>query len=66
MQRIYAHKIIYEGRSYSNHVIELASDGNVRLFPFEGEIHSTRFISGTVRVEVATDPLWLVAQPVEK
>ena len=56
MERIYAHKIIYDGTSYRNHVMELSDDGHVRLFPFAGEIHSTRFISGSVTVTVEGNP----------
>lgn len=61
MERIYAHTIVFNGCRYHNHVIELADDGSITLFPFVGEIHSTRFISGTVRVSVADNPLRLVA-----
>ncbi len=56
MERIYAHRIIYRGKVYDNHVIELSDDGNVRLFPFTGEIHSTRFIPGTVEVSAGGNP----------
>lgn len=53
MERVFAHRIIYRGSVYVNHVVELSDEGVVRLSPFEGEIHSTRFISGTVRVSLS-------------
>ncbi|MEF2644289.1 MAG: hypothetical protein U0M50_09575 [Paramuribaculum sp.] len=62
MERIYAHRIIYRGNAYDNHVIELSDDGRVRLFPFTGEIHSTRFIPGTVEVSAGGDPPHLQAK----
>lgn len=53
MKRIFAHRIIYNGREYVNHVAELdEATGEVSLYPFEHEIHSTRFISGTVMLSV--------------
>lgn len=56
MQRIFAHRIIFEGRTYVNHVIELDDNGRVRLFPFEEEVHSTTFVSGSVVVELRHRP----------
>lgn len=51
MQRIAAHRIEYEGAVYAMSVIELADDGlTVSIYPFTGEIHSTVFIPGTIRV----------------
>lgn len=53
MKRIYAHNIIFGRRHYLNHVIELdEATGSISLFPFKEELHSTRFISGSVEVAV--------------
>lgn len=50
MSRIFAHRIIYEGKVYRNHIAELTPDGHLLLTPFTNETHSTVFISGTVRL----------------
>ncbi len=52
MQRIFAHKIIYQGRQYRNHIAELTPSGTIRLTPFTGETPSTTFISGTIRLHL--------------
>lgn len=52
MQRLMAHKIIYDGEVYTCHIIELDDSGCVRLTPFDGEIHSVLFVNGTVEVSV--------------
>lgn len=53
MKRIYAHNIIFGRRHYLNHVIELdEATGSISLFPFKEELHSTRFIPGSVEVVV--------------
>ena len=46
MQRIYAHRILFGGLVYEDHVAQLDDDGQLTFFPFEQEIHSTRFYSG--------------------
>lgn len=48
-----AHVIIHDGVEYPLHIAEFNSDREVRLYPFESEIHSTRFIPG--RVEIRRD-----------
>lgn len=53
MQRIYAHRIIFGNDVYANHVAELDDAGNLKFYPFDREIHSTVFISGTIRLTVA-------------
>lgn len=54
MQRIAAHKIVFNGEIHPMSVIELADDGTtVRIFPFTGEIHSTVFIPGTVSINLS-------------
>ncbi|MDE7024978.1 MAG: hypothetical protein K2O88_03755 [Paramuribaculum sp.] len=48
-QRILAHTIVWRGREYHMHIAELDTiTGQVTMHPYEGEIHSTVFISGTV------------------
>ena len=67
MERIMAHRIIYGGKEYVNHIIELDDGGKVHLYPFEHEIHSTRFISGSISVALSSDaaPLRLVVTRVK-
>lgn len=55
LQRVFAHKIIYCGRVYSNHVAELSADGRVVFFPFEREIAMTRFYSGSIELTLTPD-----------
>lgn len=50
MQRVFAHKIIYCGKEYRNHVAELSDKGAVKLFPFECEIAMTLFYSGAIEI----------------
>lgn len=65
MQRIFAHQIIYRGAAYRNHVAQLCdTSGCVTLFPFTGEIHSTRFIPGTVEITVEQGRLMARRVPV--
>lgn len=53
MQRIAAHIIDFEGKTYKMSVIELADDGKtVSIFPLTREIHSTTFISGRICVKL--------------
>lgn len=53
VQRVFAHEIVYGGRVYKNHVIELdCESGRVRVYPFEREIHSTTYYNGRIEVEV--------------
>lgn len=55
MQRIFAHRIIYKGVTYDNHVAQLGDSGCVTIFPFKEEIPSTRFVSGTIELTVETE-----------
>lgn len=55
VKRVFAHKIIYCGTEYRNHVAELADNEEVLLYPFESEIAMTLFYSGTVEVTVSED-----------
>ena len=55
VKRVFAHKIIYSGNEYRNHVAEIADNGEVVLYPFESEIAMTLFYSGTVEVTVSED-----------
>lgn len=49
IERILAHRICWQGRVYQMHVAELDTvTGQVSLYPFTGELHSTTFISGTI------------------
>ena len=49
IQRILAHHIVWQGRTYHMHIAELNTEtGEITMRPFESEIHSTTFISGTV------------------
>lgn len=50
MRRLFAHRIIFGDKIYTNHVAEFGDDGRPHFFPFTEEIHSTVFVSGTVRV----------------
>lgn len=52
MKRVFAHKIIYCGEEYRNHIAELKADGSVCFTPFEREIAMTRFFSGTIEITV--------------
>lgn len=52
IERILAHVIIYEGVEYPLHIAELTDAGEIKLYPFEQELHSTRFIPGRVKVSV--------------
>lgn len=54
MQRVFAHRIIYNGVAYDNHVAQLDDSGCITIFPFKEEIPSTRFISGTIELIVET------------
>lgn len=56
MQRIMAHAIIYQGRTYRMHVAELTDTGQLSLYPFDTEIHSTPFINGTITIDTIPDP----------
>ena len=62
MQRIYAHRILFGGVVYEDHVAQLDDEGQLTFFPFEQEIHSTRFYSGTVRVSIDDKRNILLAQ----
>ena len=62
VQRVFAHRIIYCGKEYRNHVAELASDGTVVLFPFEREIAMTTFYSGTIELTVTSEPRFEIRQ----
>lgn len=54
VKRIFAHSILFRGIHYDRCVAELdVSSGKVSFFPFEQEIHSTRYISGEVILDVA-------------
>ena len=55
VKRVFAHKIIYCGKEYCNHVAEITDNGEVVLYPFESEIAMTLFYSGTVEVTVSED-----------
>lgn len=57
MERIFAHRIVYHGQIYRNHVAELTDDGSLLFFPFEREIPKTRFYSGTVELTVSAGHL---------
>lgn len=52
MQRIFAHHIFFGDKDYYYHVAQLADDGSLSFFPFEKEIHSTTFYSGTIRLSL--------------
>lgn len=54
VKRIFAHSILFHGTRYDGCVAELdVSSGKISFFPFEQEIHSTRYISGEVILDVA-------------
>ena len=54
MKRIFAHNLIFGGRHYPCHVFEYdEASGRTALYPFSGEIHSTRFFPGSVEVTLA-------------
>lgn len=55
MERVLAHQITYCGRTYRNSILELTDDGSVIVYPYEREIHSTRYYSGHIEVRVITD-----------
>ncbi len=65
MERLMAHEIIYDGRHYRMSVIELDASGAIRIYPYTHEIHSTRFVNGSVEVTVSGNPPHLVAKPVK-
>lgn len=49
IERILAHTICWHGKEYTMHIAELNTlTGQVTLYPFTGELHSTTFISGTI------------------
>ena len=49
IQRILAHNIVWQGRTYHMHIAELDTEtGKVTMRAFDHEIPSTIFISGTV------------------
>lgn len=49
IQRILAHNIVWQGRTYHMHIAELDPEtGKVTMRAFDHEIPSTIFISGTV------------------
>ena len=51
MTRIAAHRITFDGQTYTMSVIELPDGAAIpRIYPLTGEIHSTRFISGHILV----------------
>lgn len=63
MTRIAAHSITFEGRTYHMSVIELAAgEQKPRIYPLTEEIHSTRFINGSIEVKV-TDKKLCVIEP---
>ena len=57
MERVFAHRIVYQGKLYRNHVAELNDNGVLRFFMFEREIPMTRFYSGTVELIVSAGRL---------
>lgn len=61
--RIMAHVIVYEGREYPLHIAEMGPDGTIRLYPFECEIHSTRFIEGRVEVSAGKNGEMIIRKP---
>ena len=65
IERILAHAIVYEGVEYPLHIAELTDSGTIKLYPFEHELHSTRFIPGRVTVSVGSDG-HLVVKPIAK
>ncbi|MCC8118857.1 MAG: hypothetical protein LIP09_08970 [Bacteroidales bacterium] len=51
MQRILAHKIIYEGREYPLSIAEISPDGrSVTITPFLKETPATTFHSGIIEL----------------
>lgn len=49
IQRILAHHIVWQGHTYHMHIAELnTATGQVTLRPFNRELPSTTFISGTI------------------
>ena len=49
VKRVFAHKIIYCGKEYRNHVAEITDNGEVVLYPFESEIAMTLFTTSPKR-----------------
>lgn len=64
-ERVLAHVVIYEGIEYPLHIAELSDSGTIKLYPFEQEIHSTRFIPGRVAVSIDSAG-HMVVEPIPK
>ena len=67
VNRALAHRIVYAGKVYRLSIVDL-SDGDVRITPFTGEVHSTPFFSGTIYVDVCGENLTMrhVAEIVDR
>lgn len=50
MKRIFAHKIIYRGKTYLMSVVTLDGDKVISIVPFEKETPATIFHSGTLNL----------------
>lgn len=57
MKRIAAHKLTFQGKSYSLSVIELTSEGEIRIYPLTEELPFTSFYNGHIHVELTDGDL---------
>lgn len=55
LKRVFAHLIRYENSDYRMSVVTVYADGDVKISPFDREIHSTIFVSGIVEVKCGSD-----------
>lgn len=51
MKRYMAHKVIVDNVMHKLSIVTINDDGSVYVSPFDAEIHSTRFIDGTLIVD---------------
>lgn len=64
IKRIFAHTIFFRGSRYDGCVAELnIPSGQISFFPFEQELHSTRYISGEVTLDIADGDFIILNHP---
>ncbi len=51
IRRYFAHRVVWNGRSYGNSIFQIDQTGACSVFAYVEEIHSTIFLSGTLYVE---------------
>ena len=58
IENILARRVLFDGAEYALSIVTVGPGCRVAVRPFEGEVHSTSYHSGTVEVRTQSGDWW--------